>query len=315
MIREITRRIAYKFPVGSLPSPVLPFETFSLGIPGWILDKQPTFSVLLEDLQLKTFLPSLPLITPLVFKGSESDSQIGAAVLEQKKKNTVSNGRAIEFSICIEKTNPADNSRAWHEIAKDYAYNLGFWKYMSLKTPYLATADEALVGFDISDVLGIQITTYGPLNPERDEIVISGWYRIAIMFDDLRESSIAGIESKLNTLETKIDNMTTLLSQSPTQQLQSVTLNQPLTTTQPAPTNIILPANEAVEIIPASLVARRIIIKAVAGETKLLLGTSENIANSAISIADGNLIDERWHGAVFAWSSAGAELLINIEVA
>lgn len=315
MIREITRRIAYKFPVSSLPSPVLPFETFNLGIPDWILDKNPTFSVLLEDLQLKTFLPSLPLITPLVFKGSESDSQIGAAVLEQKKKNTVSNGRAIEFSLQVEMPHPTDNSRVWHEIAKDYAYNLGFWKYMSLKTPYLATADEALVGFNISDVLGIQITTYGPLNPERDEIVVSGWYRIAIMFDDLREASITGIETKLNTLETKIDNMTTLLNQPPTQQPQSVTLNQPLTTTQPAPTNIILPANQIVEIIPASTVARRTIIKAVSGETKLLLGTSENIANSAISISDGNLIEERWQGAVFAWSLEGAELLINIEVA
>lgn len=303
MIREITRRIAYKFPVASLPSPVLPFAVFNTNIPEWILARQPTFQVLLEDLQLKTYLPSLPLITPLVFKGSESDSQIGAAVLEQKKKNTVSNGRAVEFILQFQ-TGPSDQ-REWHEIAKDYAYNLGFQKYMSLKTPYMATADEALVGFDISDVLGIQVNTFGPLNPEKDEILITGWYRIAITFDD-QQNSILEVSTKLDTLINMLPTITAQPQATPT---------QPLTTTIPAPAIINIPAGETLEIIPASTNNRRIIIRAIAGEAKLLLGTSENIANSAIEITQGNLVDERWAGAVFAYSAGGAELSINIEVA
>lgn len=88
----------------------------------------------------------------------------------------------------------------------------------------------------------------------------------------------------------------------------------PLTNTSPAPAKIIFTAGETKQIIPASTSPRRIIIKAIAGEIKLLLGTSENIANSAISVQGDRMVDERWNGAIFAYSELGGEILVNIEI-
>ena len=88
----------------------------------------------------------------------------------------------------------------------------------------------------------------------------------------------------------------------------------PLTNTSPAPAKIIFTAGETKQIIPASTSPRRIIIKAIAGEIKLLLGTSANIANSAISVKGDRLIDERWQGEIFGYSEAGGEILINVEI-
>lgn len=97
--------------------------------------------------------------------------------------------------------------------------------------------------------------------------------------------------------------------------IQSIQFNQPpLLITSPAPFNINFSPGETKEIIPASSNARRIIIKSVFGECKLLLGSSENIANSAISVKDDRLIDERWQGAIFGYSANGAEIIINIEI-
>jgi hypothetical protein len=94
-----------------------------------------------------------------------------------------------------------------------------------------------------------------------------------------------------------------------------IQFNQPpLTVTSPAPAKIIFTAGETKQIIPASTSPRRIIIKAIAGEIKLLLGTSANIANSAISVQGDRLIDERWSGAIFGYSEAGGEILVNIEI-
>ena len=99
------------------------------------------------------------------------------------------------------------------------------------------------------------------------------------------------------------------------QALNGLQFNQPpLTNTSPAPAKIIFTAGETKQIIPASTSPRRIIIKSLTGEIKLLLGSSANIANSAISVKGERLIDERWSGAIFGYSEAGGEILINIEV-
>lgn len=96
--------------------------------------------------------------------------------------------------------------------------------------------------------------------------------------------------------------------------IQGIQFNQPpLLITSPPPFNINFSPGETKEIIPASSSARRIIIKSVSGECKLLLGSSENIVNSAISVEGDRLIDERWQGQVFGYSADGAEIIINIE--
>jgi hypothetical protein len=97
--------------------------------------------------------------------------------------------------------------------------------------------------------------------------------------------------------------------------IQGIQFNQPpLLITSPAPFNINFSPGEIKEIIPASSSARRIIIKSVLGECKLLLGTTDNIELSAISVKQDRLIDERWQGAVYGYSENGAEILINIEI-
>lgn len=88
----------------------------------------------------------------------------------------------------------------------------------------------------------------------------------------------------------------------------------PLRTTFPAPFTINFSPGEIKEIIPASTSPRRIVIKAINGECKLLLGTAENIELSAISVNSDRLVDERWQGNIFGYSANGAEILINIEV-
>lgn len=117
----------------------------------------------------------------------------------------------------------------------------------------------------------------------------------------------AGSSANNQDIVVKLDELITAFS--------GIKFNQPpLTNTSPAPAKIIFTAGETKQIIPASTSPRRIIIKAIAGEVKLLLGTSANIANSAISVKGDRLIDERWSGAIFGYSEAGGEILINIEV-
>lgn len=96
--------------------------------------------------------------------------------------------------------------------------------------------------------------------------------------------------------------------------IKEIKFNQPpLLITSPAPFNVNFSPGEIKEIIPASATARRIIIKSVSGECKLLLGTSENIANSAINIKDDRMVDERWQGQIFGYSANGANIIVNIE--
>lgn len=95
----------------------------------------------------------------------------------------------------------------------------------------------------------------------------------------------------------------------------SLQFNQPpLRTTSPAPFTINFSPGEIKEIIPASTSPRRIVVRAISGDVKLLLGTAENIELSAISVESDRLVDERWQGAVWGYSANGAEILINIEV-
>jgi hypothetical protein len=95
---------------------------------------------------------------------------------------------------------------------------------------------------------------------------------------------------------------------------QSSTFTQsPLWTTIP-PFSVVFSPGEKKEIIPASDNPRRIIIKSLNGMVRLLLGTSDNIELSAISIETERLIDERWQGQIFGYSADGAEILINIEI-
>lgn len=121
-----------------------------------------------------------------------------------------------------------------------------------------------------------------------------------------------------SALLAKLDELNTNTTVGNTALLQAfngLQFNQPpLTTTSPAPTKIIFAPGETKQIIPASTSPRRIIIKAIAGEIKLLLGTSENITNSAINVDGDRLIDERWSGAIFGYSEAGGEILVNIEI-
>lgn len=95
----------------------------------------------------------------------------------------------------------------------------------------------------------------------------------------------------------------------------SLKFNQPpLLTTSPAPFTVNFAPGEIKEIIPATNSPRRIVIKSVSGECKLLLGTAENIELSAISVKSDRLVDERWQGAVWGYSASGAEIAINIEI-
>lgn len=95
----------------------------------------------------------------------------------------------------------------------------------------------------------------------------------------------------------------------------SLQFNQPpLLSTFPAPFLVNFSPGETKEIIPSSSNPRRIIIKAISGEVQLLLGTTENIAMSAISVKGTHLVDERWQGIVYGYSADGADILVNIEI-
>ena len=121
-----------------------------------------------------------------------------------------------------------------------------------------------------------------------------------------------------SALLAKLDELNTNTTAGNTALLEAfsgIKFNQPpLTNTSPTPAKIIFTAGETKQIIPASPSPRRIIIKSLTGEIKLLLGNSANIANSAISVKDDRLIDERWSGAIFGYSELGGEILINIEI-
>lgn len=117
--------------------------------------------------------------------------------------------------------------------------------------------------------------------------------------------------AELQNGNSEIINSLTLLQTA----FNSLQFNQPpLTMTSPAPFNIPFAPGEIKEVIPASTSPRRIIIKSVSGECKLLLGTAENIELSAISVKGDRLVDERWQGNIFGYSANGAEILVNIEV-
>ena len=89
----------------------------------------------------------------------------------------------------------------------------------------------------------------------------------------------------------------------------------PLLTTTSPPIKIILLPGETKQIIPASTSPRRIIIKSLSGEIKLLLGTSQNIELSAIAVDNNCLVDERWSGQIFAYSEKGGVIAVNVEKA
>lgn len=96
--------------------------------------------------------------------------------------------------------------------------------------------------------------------------------------------------------------------------VNSIQFNQPPMRATEPPKQIFLSPGEKKEIIPGSLIPRRIVISSISGETKLLLGSDSLIESSAISINENQrIIDERWQGKVFAYSLGGSQLLINIE--
>ena len=109
-------------------------------------------------------------------------------------------------------------------------------------------------------------------------------------------------------LSTEIGNNDLLLA------INKIQFNQPPMVSSSI-LDVILQSGESKQIIPASNSPRRIIIQGISGEAKLLLGTSENIINSPITINNDRLVDERWQGPIFAYSSAGAILSIAIETA
>ena len=196
-MREISKEIKFTFPIGVLYPDIKSFIQFSTHaqIPGWVLNKQPTYKILLQNLQLISYLPSLRPMEPVAFKGSESESQIGVQVAELKRKYNVENGYAVEWILYS-----GDNV-----LARDYLYNLKQVKYLNLKTPYLTLDAESVTGYDLQTELKLKIRGQSQLADGVDSIGISGWYTVLISYDELDiDAKFADTNNRITTINNSI---------------------------------------------------------------------------------------------------------------